>query len=44
MPWIEQLRTADWSLAGWLVLGAYALGCFTTGYYLVRWRTGRDIR
>jgi glycerol-3-phosphate acyltransferase PlsY len=25
-------------------LAAYALGCFTTGYYLVRWRTGRDIR
>ncbi len=22
----------------------YILGCFTTGYYLVRWRTGRDIR
>jgi len=24
--------------------GAYAIGCFTTGYYLVRIRTGRDIR
>lgn len=23
---------------------AYALGCFTAGYYLVRLRTGRDIR
>jgi glycerol-3-phosphate acyltransferase PlsY len=23
---------------------AYALGCFTTGYYYVRWRTGKDIR
>jgi glycerol-3-phosphate acyltransferase PlsY len=44
MPWIEQLRSADWSLAGWLVLGAYVLGCFTTGYYLVRLRTGQDIR
>src|SRR6185503_13744992 len=22
----------------------YALGCFTSGYYLVRWRTGEDIR
>jgi len=44
MPWLEQLRTANWSLAGWLVLGAYVLGCFTTGYYLVRWRTGQDIR
>lgn len=23
---------------------AYALGCFATGYYYVRWRTGKDIR
>jgi len=22
----------------------YVLGCFTAGYYLTRWRTGRDIR
>ena len=31
-----------------LVLGvtlvSYALGCFSTAYYLVRWRTGQDIR
>jgi glycerol-3-phosphate acyltransferase PlsY len=26
------------------ILAAYALGCFTTGYYLVRLRTGQDIR
>jgi glycerol-3-phosphate acyltransferase PlsY len=26
------------------VLGAYLLGCFTIGYYLVRARTGKDIR
>jgi acyl-phosphate glycerol 3-phosphate acyltransferase len=26
------------------VLVAYGLGCFNTGYYLVRWKTGRDIR
>jgi acyl phosphate:glycerol-3-phosphate acyltransferase len=44
MPWIEQLRSADWTRAGGIGLAAYALGCFTTGYYLVRWRTGRDIR
>lgn len=25
-------------------LGAYLLGCFSTGYYLVRWRRGMDIR
>src|ERR1043166_3198035 len=27
-----------------LVFIGYALGCFTSGYYLVRWRTGGDIR
>lgn len=25
-------------------LGAYLLGCLSTGYYLVRWRCGLDIR
>ena len=44
MPWIEQFGTANWAEAGWIALGAYALGCFTTGYYLVRMRTGQDIR
>lgn len=44
MPWVEQLRTVDvWELLG-SALGAYALGCVATGYYLVRARTGRDIR
>src|SRR6266511_3032112 len=27
-----------------MLLVGYALGCFTSGYYLVRWRTGDDIR
>ena len=27
-----------------VILAGYALGCFTAGYYLVRWRTGEDIR
>lgn len=27
-----------------LLLISYLLGCFTAGYYLVRWRTGQDIR
>ena len=44
MPWMEQLQSANWSLATCIALGAYALGCFTTGYYLVRVRTGQDIR
>lgn len=38
--------TASWSylppLAG--VSAAYALGCINTGYYLVRWKTGADLR
>jgi len=25
-------------------LAAYALGCLNTGYYLVRWKTGQDLR
>jgi acyl phosphate:glycerol-3-phosphate acyltransferase len=44
MPWMEQLRSANWGDAFCISLVAYALGCFTTGYYLVRWRTGQDIR
>ena len=27
-----------------VVLIAYALGCIAVGYYLVRWRTGEDLR
>ena len=27
-----------------VILSAYALGCFAVGYYLVRWRTGQDLR
>jgi len=27
-----------------VILAGYSLGCFTSGYYLVRWRTGEDIR
>ncbi|MBP7142266.1 MAG: glycerol-3-phosphate acyltransferase [Opitutaceae bacterium] len=34
--------TAVWQ--GGLVLAAYVLGCVNTGYYLVRLKTGRDIR
>lgn len=28
----------------WILPLAYGLGCFSTGYYLVRWRKGKDIR
>lgn len=44
MPWIEQLRSANWDEASWIALAGYVLGCFTTGYYLVRARTGQDLR
>src|SRR5882724_3203373 len=27
-----------------VAIGSYLLGCFTAGYYLVRWRIGQDIR
>ncbi len=27
-----------------IIMVSYALGCFSTAYYLVRWRTGQDIR
>lgn len=27
-----------------LILGSYGLGCVVGAYYLVRWRTGRDLR
>jgi glycerol-3-phosphate acyltransferase PlsY len=44
MAWIEHLQSANWFQATGSVLGAYLLGCFATGYYLVRARTGKDIR
>jgi glycerol-3-phosphate acyltransferase PlsY len=44
MPWIEEMRSLNWSQAGCVFFSAYALGCFATGYYLVRWRTGKDLR
>jgi acyl phosphate:glycerol-3-phosphate acyltransferase len=44
MTWVEQLQSANWFQAAGCALGAYFLGCLATGYYLVRARTGRDIR
>src|SRR5262245_52243120 len=44
MAWAEQMQTVGAFETLGCVLGAYALGCFATGYYLVRARTGRDIR
>ena len=44
MLWIENLRYVNWNQAGGFCLLAYMLGCFTSGYYLVRWMTGNDLR
>jgi len=44
MTWVEQMQSVGAVEALGCVLGAYALGCLSTGYYLVRSRTGRDIR
>ncbi len=44
MAWVEHLQSANWFQAAGCALGAYLLGCLATGYYLVRARTGRDIR
>ena len=44
MAWVEQLQSANWSQMAVYALGAYVLGCFATGYYLVRALRGRDIR
>jgi|ERR1017187_6870821 glycerol-3-phosphate acyltransferase PlsY len=44
MIWIEHLRSANWHQAAVLCFCAYLLGCFTAGYYLVRYCTGKDVR
>lgn len=44
MMWTEQIQSVDALPALACATGSYALGCFATGYYLVRARTGRDIR
>jgi len=44
MAWPEQLQSADALPALGCALGAYLLGGFATGYYLVKARTGQDIR
>jgi glycerol-3-phosphate acyltransferase PlsY len=44
MELIEHLQMANWPRGGACAVVAYFIGCFTTGYYLVRARTGKDIR
>jgi len=38
------MHFAPYAKETFVILAGYALGCFTAGYYLVRWRTGEDIR
>ena len=44
MSWIESLRSANWNQASAISACCYLLGCFTAGYYLVRWVADKDIR
>ena len=44
MAWPQQFQSADVIPALGCALGAYLIGGFATGYYLVRLRTGQDIR
>lgn len=44
MEWNEHWQAAVWLRAIAWAFGAYFIGCFCTGYYLVRARTGQDIR
>jgi glycerol-3-phosphate acyltransferase PlsY len=44
MSWLEQFRATNWGEASLSAIGAYMLGCFATGYYLVRAVRGTDIR
>jgi glycerol-3-phosphate acyltransferase PlsY len=44
MDWIQQLQSANWHRVTGCALEAYLLGCFATGYYLVRACTGKDLR
>jgi glycerol-3-phosphate acyltransferase PlsY len=44
MEWSEHLQLANWLRAAACASGAYLIGCFITGYYLVRARMGQDVR
>jgi len=38
------MHTLPYARETLVIMMGYALGCFTSGYYLVRWWTGEDIR
>lgn len=41
---MEYLHSANWNEAAYILMAAYLLGCFTSGYYLVRWIAHKDLR
>jgi glycerol-3-phosphate acyltransferase PlsY len=41
---LTRMSSTDLGMALLAVIAGYALGCFNAGYYLVRWRTGQDVR
>src|SRR5882672_37035 len=44
ISWLRSLPPGDGVRAAICAVTAYVLGCLATGYYLVRFRTGKDIR
>lgn len=44
MTWVDYVHSANWNQASGICFCAYLLGCFASGYYLVRARLGEDIR
>ncbi len=44
ISWLAEISSGFLSQGIGVSLASYALGCFTTGYYLVRFSSGRDIR
>ena len=44
IAWQSSGSSANSVSAFFVILLAYLIGCFSTAYYLVRWRTGQDIR
>lgn len=44
MSWLDKLLNLHWGEACLAALGAYVLGCFATGYYLIRAVKGQDVR
>lgn len=44
MNWPETIQIQDILTTLASIVGGYLLGCFATGYYLVRAKTGQDVR